>query len=179
MILPPFSIDGLLPPGDYALTLDELLDSSLVMGSGETEGWNGAWRAKLVGGLRELVGHLTRAGITDIFIDGSFVEAKDLPNDIDGYFVVDRRRWLSGELRRTLQAIDPIWVWDVETRAPFKGYPKPQLPMWHRHRVELFPHFGQVSGIQDGAGRRLTFAEAFRQSRLFLPKGIIKIGGLT
>ena len=57
MILPPFSIDGLLPPGDYALTLDELLDSSLVMGSGETEGWNGAWRAKLVGGLKVLVGH--------------------------------------------------------------------------------------------------------------------------
>ena len=134
---------------------------------------------KLIDGLKVLVGHLVQAGINDVFIDGSFVEAKDLPNDIDGYFVVDRRRWLSGELLRTLQTIDPIWDWDSTTREPFKGYPKPQLPMWHRYRVELFPHYGQMSGIQDGVGRMLTFAEAFRQSRLLTPKGIIKIGGLA
>jgi hypothetical protein len=179
MVLPPFSAEGLLPPGEYTLTFAELLDSILVVGPGGNENWNVPWRIRLIDGLRVLVRHLVQADITEVFIDGSFVEAKDLPNDIDGYFVVDRQRWLSGELLRTLQAIDPIWKWDSVTREPFKGYPKPQLPMWHRYRVELFPHYGQMSGIQDGSGRMLTFAEAFRQSRLFTPKGIIKIGGLT
>ena len=178
MNLPPFSAEGLLPPGDYLLTFEELLNSSLVVGTRTEENWNRAWRAKLVDGLQVLVGHLMRVGITEVFIDGSFVEDKDVPNDIDGYFVVDRRSWLSGEILRELRMIVPIWEWDPGTREPFKEYPKPQLPMWHRYRVELFPHFGQMSGIQDGRGRMLTFAQAFRQSRFFTPKGIIKIGGL-
>jgi hypothetical protein len=140
--------------------------------------WNARWRGKLLDGLEIMIQHLTQVGVTGIFIDGSFVEAKSTPNDIDGYFVVDRFRWLSGEVRRGLLAIDDIWTWDHNLRETFRRYPKPQLPMWHRYRVELFPDFGQQSGITNADGKVLTFPEAFRQSRSFVPKGIVKIGGL-
>jgi hypothetical protein len=36
--IPGFTVDGLLPVGDYALTLDELRASILVLGS---RGWSG------------------------------------------------------------------------------------------------------------------------------------------
>jgi hypothetical protein len=56
-------------------------------------------------------------------------------------------------------------------------YPKQQLPMWHQYRVELYPHYGQLSGIRDGHGHELEFPSAFRQSRRDgTPRGIIKIG---
>jgi len=65
------------------------------------------------------------------------------------------------------------------------GYPKRQLPMWHRYRVELYPHvpgLGLGSGILDRWGNELEFPSAFRQSRRDgTPRGIIKIryGGLS
>ncbi|MFI5380350.1 MAG: DUF6932 family protein [Tepidisphaerales bacterium] len=178
-LLPPFTDDGLLPAGDYELTFDQLLASSLATGRAEAPEWAGEWRRKLVENLRVLAGQLVRVGVTDIFIDGSFVENKSVPNDIDGYFVCDPERWWRGEIRRALQEIDPIWTWAGETRARFRGYAKPQLPMWHKYRVELFPHYGQLCGIRDNSGHELTFPSAFRQSREFKPKGIIKLGGLS
>jgi len=60
-----------------------------------------------------------------------------------------------------------------------EGYPKKQLPMWHRYRVELYPHIpglGLGSGILDKWGNELEFPSAFRQSRRDgTPRGIIKI----
>ncbi len=54
--------------------------------------------------------------------------------------------------------------------------------MWHRYRVELFPHFNQFSGITDQYGQPLTFPSAFRLQRAtFAQKGIVllqKEGGL-
>ena len=35
--LPPFPKDGLLPPGEYTLTVDELRTSMLVLGAGERD----------------------------------------------------------------------------------------------------------------------------------------------
>jgi hypothetical protein len=58
-----------------------------------------------------------------------------------------------------------------------RGYPKKQLPMWHQYRVELYPHYGQLSGIRDTFGNELEFPSAFRLSRRDgRPRGIIKIG---
>ena len=177
-LLPQFTADGLLPPGDYELTLDQLRVSMLVDGPANARRWNTGWRRKLVDNLTVMVGHLVKVGITDIFIDGSFVEQKDVPNDIDGYFVCDAVQWTSGKLRRRLRAQDRAWTWEPMRRRPFRAYAKPQLPMWHKYRVELFPEFGQFCGILDAAGRPLTFAQAFRRSRSFGPKGIVKIRGL-
>ena len=50
--------------------------------------------------------------------------------------------------------------------------------MWHAYRVELYAHFGQLSGIRDKFGNELEFPSAFRLSRRNgLPRGIVKIGG--
>jgi len=183
-MLPDFTPDGLLPPGDYVLTLDQLRSSPVVSGPPQTPAeeshWDAEWRQKLVDNLAVMVDQLWRVGITEIFVDGSFVEDKDHPNDIDGYFVCDLRFLASGQLEQQLNLLDPhkVWTWDPATRRSYRGYPKKQLPMWHQYRVELYPHVGQLTGIRDKHGNELEFPAAFRQSRRDgQPKGIIKIGG--
>ena len=180
--IPDFTDDGLLPPGDYEVSLEELRESVLV--AGPTDGnrypdWDSLWRRRLLDNLEILVKQLWRAGVTEIFIDGSFAEGKDRPNDIDGYFVCDLMGLASGELQRELNLLDPhkVWTWDPASRRPYRGYPKRQLPMWHQYRVELYPHFtGLLSGIRDEHGNELEFPSAFRRSRRDgKPRGIVKI----
>jgi len=92
MPLPPFNQDGLLPQGDYILTFDELRTSMLVKPSLATAGqWDEQWRLTLVNNAELLVKELWQVGIKNVFLDGSFVEDKDHPNDIDGYFECDPR----------------------------------------------------------------------------------------
>ena len=180
--IPDFTSDGLLPPGDYEVTLDELRASILVEGPADASAcpaWDSVWRRHLVDNLAVLVEQLWHVGITDIFVDGSFAEDKDHPNDIDGYFVCDLMRLASGDLERELNLLDPhkIWTWDPASRRPYRGYSKKQLPMWHQYRVEFYPHFsGLLSGIKDRYGNELEFPAAFRRSRRDgKPRGIIRI----
>jgi hypothetical protein len=133
-IIPPFDSDSLLPPGDYELSFDELRLSGLVRGGGKLKKdstWDAVWREQLVGGLEILARQLWQVGIREIFADGSFVEDKDHPNDIDGYFVCDLKSLASGVLVQQLNRIDPykVWTWDPASRRPYRGYPKRQLPM--------------------------------------------------
>jgi hypothetical protein len=179
--IPDFTEDGLLPPGDHEVSLDELRESALVVGprTSAHPAWDAPWRKHLVDNLEILVNQLWRVGVTEVFIDGSFTEDKDHPNDIDGYFVCDLMRLASGELQRELNLLDPhkVWTWDPSSRRPCRGYPKRQLPMWHQYRVELYPHFaGLPSGIRDEHGNEMEFPSAFRRSRRDgKPRGIVKI----
>jgi hypothetical protein len=173
-----FNEHGLLPYGDYEVTFAELRSSLLVVGDGSDAGWDTAWRLKLVGQCETMVQQLWKVGLTEVFLDGSFVESKIRPNDIDGYFVCDVFRLASGALERELNALDPykVWTWDHASRQPYCGYPKKQLPMWHRYRVELYPHYGQNFGAKDQNGNELQFPSAFRQQRATGErKGIVKI----
>lgn len=181
-VIPPFEPNGLLPPGDYEVTFDDLRHSVLVLGPGEPSDcptWDAGWRARLVDNLEVLTRQLWQIGITDVFADGSFAEDKDHPNDIDGYFVCDLNWLKSGQLTRELNLLDPnkVWTWDPASRRPYRGYPKLQLPMWHKYRVELYPHVpGLLSGIRDKHGNELEFPSAFRQSRRDgTPRGIVKL----
>jgi hypothetical protein len=177
MTIPNFDADGFLPLGDYAVTFEELKKSILVTGSNIYPHWDTEWRLTLVNNLEILVKQLWQVGVYEIFADGSFAEDKDRPNDIDGYFVCDRMQLATGELQASLNLIDPhkVWTWDPKSRRPY-GYDKPQLPMWHRYRVELYPHYGQSSGLKDEFGNALEFPAAFRKSRRgHKPRGIIKI----
>jgi|SRR5581483_6499614 len=179
-MLPPFDQDGLLPVGDYPVTLDELRASHLVTGQGAvSQPWDAAWRARLVDGLAVLVRQLWMVGIDQIYVDGSFVEDKAHPNDIDGYFECDLRYLATGQLERDLNSLDPhkIWTWLPSSRMPEPNSAKRQLPMWHRYRVELYPHYpGLPSGIRDQYGNMLPFPAAFRLTRgSYKPKGIVKI----
>jgi len=179
LALPAFTGDGLLPVGDYQMTLEELHQSHLVSGRGVgSPNWDAVWRLRLVINLETLVEQLWRVGIDAIFVDGSFVEAKNHPNDIDGYFECDRARLLSGRLERELNALDPhkIWTWDANKRLFHTDSNKRELPMWHRYRVELWPHWGQSSGIPDEFGHPQPFPSAFRYSpKARRAKGIIRI----
>jgi len=173
--------DGVLPIGDYEVTFAELRNSVLVRGCGELRknNWDIEWREKLVNNLEIMTKQLWKVGISNIFIDGSFVEDKDHPNDIDGYFECDEKYLISGDLKRNLNLLEPdkIWTWDPHTRQPYNGYPKKQLPMWHKYRVEFYPHIdGMSSGICDKFGNQLEFPSAFRLSRRNdTPKGIVRI----
>ena len=183
-VIPSFEPDGLLPPGDFELSFDELRQSLLVAGPGNQEiaaAWDMPWRTLLVQNLEILTRQLWKVGIREIFADGSFAEDKDHPNDIDGYFVCDFDLLRTGELTRQLNLLDPfkVWTWAPASRKPYRGYPKKQLPMWHRYRVELYPHVPELgigSGIRDQHGHELEFPAAFRQSRRDgKPRGIVKI----
>lgn len=175
-ILPLFQ-NGVLPPGDYRLTIAQLRSSHLVLPlSNYPKSWDAKWRDELVTRLDTLVHQLWDVGIEDIFVDGSFVEDKDHPNDIDGYFVCDPKTFF--EKVRLLNELDPlkIWTWDANRRTLDRDSAKEQLPMWHRYRVELYPHLGQPSGIKDKFGHDQQFPAAFRKSRAAdKPKGIVQI----
>jgi hypothetical protein len=174
----------MLPPGDFEVSFDELQRSVLVQGStrtGRSPNWDANWRMELARNLEVLTKQLWTIGIREIFADGSFAEDKDHPNDIDGYFVCDFDLLRTGELTRQLNLLDPfkVWTWDPASRKPYRGYPKKQLPMWHRYRIELYPHvpdWGIGTGIRDQHGNELEFPAAFRQSRRDgKPRGIVKI----
>ncbi|HUY93486.1 MAG TPA: hypothetical protein VMV10_32465 [Pirellulales bacterium] len=183
-VIPDFQEDGVLPPGDYEVSFEELRRSILVVGpegQGEGVSWDSQWRRHLVENLEVLTRQLWQVGITEVFADGSFAEDKDHANDIDGYFVCALDPLKTGDLTRRLNLLDPykIWTWDPASRTPYRGYPKKQLPMWHRYRVELYPHvpgLGLGCGIFDRHGHELEFPSAFRQSRRDgKPRGIVKL----
>jgi len=180
--LPEFTDAGLLPPGDYELSLEELAQSMLVVGPKDRTrypNWDAAWRKRLVDNLSVMVHQLWRVGVARIFVDGSFAEDKERPNDIDGYFQCELSRLASGELERELNLLDPhkVWTWDPASRRAARGFAKKQLPMWHVYRVELYPRYGQPCGITDAQGHEMEFPSAFRRSRRDgMPRGIVRIG---
>lgn len=178
--LPEFTPGGVLPPGDFALSLAELCTSILVHGParGAHPAWDAAWRASLVDNLAIMAQQLWTVGIDEIFVDDSFAEDKAHPNDIDGYFACDAQRFASGALEQELNRLDPAkcWTWDHRTRRPYRGYPKLQLPMWHTYRVELYPHFVGAFAGRDEHGEPLEFPAFFRKTRgSGEAKGIVRL----
>ena len=174
-----FNNHGLLPPGDYEATFNDLRSSLLVSGPiGKSAIWDTDWRALLVDNLEIMVNQLWTVGIQNIFVNGSFVENKDHPNDIDGYFECELRYLASGQLQQDLNLLDPnkIWTWNQRDRRLDYNSGKAQLPMWHFYRVELYAHYNQLSGIKDAFGHEQMFPAAFRKSRReHREKGVVKI----
>ena len=181
-----FNMNGVLDPGTYEATFSDVRNSILVDGDGSSPTWDTDWRGKLVDSAEVLVSQLFKVGVKDVFLDGSFVENKDHPNDIDGYFDPHLSMMSPADMVQftkvvsDLNNLDPykVWTWDPNSRQHCKGFAKKQLPMWIKYRVELYPHLSDApgSGIKDAQGNDLKFPSAFRQSRHnFQPKGIIRI----
>ncbi len=172
--LPGFTPQGLLPPGDYVMTFEELSQSLLVRGPEDGSAWDRPWRAELVTNLAGIARTLWTLDVEYVVVNGSFVEAKAHPNDVDVYFPVSRLRWVSGEIARELnrRRRERVWTWDPDDAyvPADRRVGKPRAPFWHKYRVDLWPYYER--GTADGVH---TFAEFFRLSRTGEPKGVVKI----
>jgi hypothetical protein len=124
-----FEPNGLLPPGDYEASFEELRKSVLTVGSVgmvRHQSRDSGWRERLADNFEILVNQIWTVGIRDIYADGSSVEDKDHPNDIDGYFVCGLRELATGDLAQQLNLLDPhkVWTWDPLSRKPYRSYLK-------------------------------------------------------
>jgi hypothetical protein len=72
-VIPEFTASGLLPEGIHPATLDEVQER---FGGNER-------RRKLLAGLVSALLLLRAAGCRRVYINGSFVTAKERPNDVD------------------------------------------------------------------------------------------------
>lgn len=68
-----FDSTGNLPPGIHTATWQQFVDRF---------GWN-FHRQRLISGLRNALVNLAASGCKRIYIDGSFVTSKEMPNDYD------------------------------------------------------------------------------------------------
>jgi hypothetical protein len=178
MALPQFTPDGLLPAGDHLLTIGELRRSYLVTGEGiDVPGWDSALRAQLVDHLELFVRQLWQVGVERIFVNGSFVTSKPQPGDIDAYFECTLTDYPLTLIR--LMLLEPSLPWDLAHRPIDPGSQEPKPVMWHRYRVEVFPHFTDypnLTGIFDEDGNEFELADLFRRDKNSLRlKGVIQI----
>lgn len=93
MVLPQFNSLGYLPDGEYAVTLKDIE---------QRFGCSNVRRRTLMHGLKLASKALFDAGVTRIYVDGSFVSDKENPNDIDGCWSFDASV--------NLDKLDPIFV---------------------------------------------------------------------
>ena len=177
MFLPAF-VAGLLPAGDYPMSLAELRQSYLVTGEGvDVLGWDSEWRAQLVDNLELFVQQLRQVEVERIFVNGSFVTNKARPGDIDAYFECEANQY--PQIMIGLLQQEPLLPWDLVRRRidPVSDLPKPI--MWHEYRVEIFPHFTDhpvPTGVRDEDENNLYFPTLFRRDReTGRPKGVIQI----
>lgn len=79
-MIPPFDpITGLLPAGIHAATWEDIVARF---------GWT-PHRLMLLAGLKAALDALRTAGCQRVYVDGSFVTAKETPGDFDGCWEVD------------------------------------------------------------------------------------------
>ncbi len=141
-MLPEFLPCGNLPPGEHLAGWDEFVARF---------GWN-PWRMQLVGGLKHALVPLRTAGCRRLYLDGSFVTAKDLPGDYDA-------AWDPiGVDLHLLQMVEPVFFDFTNRRASQKA----------RYLGEFFPSTARAD--QFGT----TFYEYFQLDKdTGLPKGIV------
>lgn len=143
-MLPPFDpLTGRLPDGVYEVEWQEVV---------ERFGWN-IRRRQLLDGLAEAIEILAAAGCRRMWLNGSFVTAKDEPGDFDACWDPDGV---------DLDALDPI-LFDLSGGRSAQK---------ERFGGELFPNVTET-------GSGLVFAEFFRNERDIGRKGIVvlRIGG--
>jgi hypothetical protein len=139
-VLPPFDSDtGRLPPGEHPASWDEVV---------ERFGWNER-RRRLLDGLADALALLAAAGCRQVWLNGSFVTAKDEPRDFDACWA------LPGV---DLDVLDPVLLDLANGRRAQK----------QRFGGEFFPNV-----VESGSG--LVFAEFFQNERDTNRKGIVVI----
>lgn len=137
--------NGDLPPGVHFATWREVEDRLAF----------NPWRGRLLAGLREACEELRRAGCRLVYLDGSFVSAKERPGDFDPCW----------DIRNVdEEGLDPVF-WDfADGRAAQK----------RRFQGEFFP-----AQLPEGATGR-AFVEFFQVNKMTgEAKGLlaIRLGG--
>ncbi len=136
-----FGADGLLPSGVHWTNWEDF-----------TRKFGGnPWRQKLLSGLRAALENLKDAGCRTVYINGSFVTDKVLPNDYDACWEEDGV---------DPEALDPVLLTFDPGRATQKA----------KYMGELFP----ASVIANSEG--LSFLQFFQTDKSTgKPKGIVAI----
>ena len=136
-----FGIDGLLPAGIHWTNWEDF-----------TRKFGGnPWRQKLLSGLRAALENLKDAGCRTVYVNGSFVTDKVLPNDYDACWEEDGV---------DPEALDPVLLTFDPGRATQKA----------KYMGELFP----ASVIASSEG--LSFLQFFQTDKnTGKPKGIVAI----
>ncbi|OWK37392.1 DUF6932 family protein [Fimbriiglobus ruber] len=143
-MVPDFAEDDNLPPGVHPAEWDELVARF---------GWNPR-RLQLLAGLKRALVPLRSAGCRQLYLDGSFVTAKEIPGDYDA-------AWNPiGVNLLMLRLVEPVFFDFRNKRAAQKA----------KYGGEFFPSTGDA----DGCGK--TFFDFFQQDKSTgLPKGIVVI----
>jgi hypothetical protein len=141
MPIPPLDpITGNLPPGVHDATWDELLAVFAP----------NAARSALADGLRRALEDLRAAGCTRVYIDGSFVTAKEVPGDFDGCW--------------ELAGVDPDLL-----HPALLDFTQGRAAQKARYAGELF----LADSPTDPAGT--TFIDFFQTDRDGQPKGVLAL----
>jgi len=136
----------MLPPGVHLGTLEKVRIAFA---------WNRRRRA-LFEGLEQVVSNLTSAGCRSVWLDGSFVTAKELPGDFDAVWDLDDVDF---------DLVDPV-ILDVEP---------PRLAQRLKFGADLLPNV-----LEGGTG--MPFIEFFQEDKATgARRGIVRIelGGPT
>jgi hypothetical protein len=140
-VIPPFSTNGNLPPGVHRATWEELAER---FGANDH-------RRRLLQGLRAALLLLKAAGCRTVYVDGSFVTAKEAPGDFDACWDVT--------------GVDEALVAPI-----FFDFSRRRAAQKVRFLGEFFP--AQLPEGMSG----LTFLEFFQTDReTGRPKGIIAV----
>ena len=149
-MIPDFDRRGNLPPGRHRATWQELQQRYGV----------NEHRRRLLGDMKRMLLSLKSVGCQTVYMNGSFVSAKDAPSDYDGCW--DR----SGVDLQLLRATDPVLLDFTNGRAAQKL----------KYAGEMFP----ADIVEQATGR--LFVDFFTKDKnTGDPKGIIELdlGGLA
>ena len=95
--MPPFNEQGYLPPGVYEIRWQELIERFTA----------NRQRRRIVTGLAAALRKLGIAGCTRVIIGGSFISAKEEPNDFDAYY---------DNFGLNFDLLDPLFVEDSDSQ---------------------------------------------------------------
>jgi hypothetical protein len=95
--MPPFNELGYLPPGVYEIWWQELMERFAT----------NPQRRRIVTGLAAALRKLAISGCTRVIIGGSFISAKEEPNDFDAYY---------DNFGLDFDLLDPLFVEDSDSQ---------------------------------------------------------------
>lgn len=114
--MPPFNESGYLPAGVYEISWQELMERFAT----------NPQRLRLATGLAAALRKLAIAGCTRVIIGGSFISAKEQPQDFDAYY---------DNFGMDFDILDPLFVEDIDLQEQVFG-------------GELFPTLGYDRFLQ-------------------------------